>query len=146
MAETTEKKQTYPKSRWNYATERWEKKTHKNDEWTQDSRKAKAKSVATQKFVEIWKGADSVAEIGRRLCWKRSKVKGTKTRINNQIKKSSWFSAFKDNKEKAKLYQLQDLPEFTPAQAATEAKQSSEGFATDMDQVMMAFMGKEALK
>ena len=136
-----EKKPVYPKTRWNYDRERWETKANKSAEWSK-AKDANPKFIETADFVKMWKGAKSIAEIGRRLNWPKSKVKGTRTRINNQIKKASWFSAYAGT-EKAKQFQLQDLPEFTNSQMATATQQASEGFATNADAVMAAFMTKQ---
>jgi len=152
MSENTAapKAPTYPKTRWNYDSECWQTKASKTSEW--EIKDTKSKFIETEDFVKMWKDAASVAEIGRRLCWPKSKVKGKRTRINNDIQKSAWFIAMAKERglpvsalvktDQGKVYQLAELPEYTSSQAATATKQASEGFASNQKSVMAAFLGK----
>ena len=133
-----EKKPKYPKTRWNYDAEQWETKASADGEWSKDKKKNKAAFIETADFIKKWKKAKSIADIGRSLCWTRSKVKGTRTRLNNSIQKQGWFVAFKGTDKEAELL-LQDLPDFTDSQAAQASKQASEGFASNLDDVLLAF-------
>ena len=93
--------------------------------------------VETDEFVRAWNKAKSVADLSRKWCWRLSKVKATRTRINNSIAKQAWFNTLSDD-DKAKV-QLKDLQDFTDSQAKQEAKQASEGFASNINDVLSSF-------